>query len=467
MSEALETLPTEPAAGIDQPQNFGWIAIVRLGLVQTSIGAIVVLMTSTLNRVMTVELMLPAMLPGALVALHYAIQLSRPGFGHASDRSGRRTPWILIGLTILAIGAVLAASATALLETNRLRGVVLAAFAFAAIGAGVGAAGTSLLALLAAQVPDSRRAAAGSIVWIMMIVGFVLTTVIAGAFLDPFSVGRLVLVTSVVAGVALTVSMLALFRLEPARPAIAAAASAAQPPASTQADFKEALGNIWRDTKARQFTVFVFVSMLAYSTQDLILEPFAGLVFGMTPGQSTQLAGTQNQGVLLGMILIAVCGTRFAGSWLGSLRFWTVAGCLGSALALLALALASQSGPPWPLARSVFMLGLANGMFAVAAIASMMALAGAGPVGQEGMRMGVWGAAQAIAFALGGFLGTALYDVLRAFAVDNSTAYAVIFLGEATIFLLAAWLAAGIKPLTKNSGIAQELRSDAIWRLQS
>ena len=86
----------------------GWLAIVRLGLVQTALGAIVVLTTSTLNRVMVVELLLPAMLPGALVALHYAVQLARPCFGHGSDTTGRRTPWILGGMAVLAAGGTLA-----------------------------------------------------------------------------------------------------------------------------------------------------------------------------------------------------------------------------------------------------------------------------------------------------------------------------------------------------------------------
>ena len=73
-------------------KTLGWLGIVRLGLVQTSLGAIVVLTTSTLNRVMVVELALPAVLPGFLVALHYLVQLSRPRFGYASDTGRRRTP---------------------------------------------------------------------------------------------------------------------------------------------------------------------------------------------------------------------------------------------------------------------------------------------------------------------------------------------------------------------------------------
>jgi BCD family chlorophyll transporter-like MFS transporter len=84
--------------------------IFRLGLVQAALGAVVVLTTSTLNRVMVVELALPALLPGLLVALHYAVQLTRPRMGHGSATvGGRRTPWILGGMAVLALGGRAAA----------------------------------------------------------------------------------------------------------------------------------------------------------------------------------------------------------------------------------------------------------------------------------------------------------------------------------------------------------------------
>ena len=83
----------------------GWASIARLGLVQTALGAIVVLMTSTINRVMVVELMLPALVPGLLVATHYAVQIMRPAWGYGSDIGGRRTPWIVGGMAALALGA--------------------------------------------------------------------------------------------------------------------------------------------------------------------------------------------------------------------------------------------------------------------------------------------------------------------------------------------------------------------------
>ena len=86
--------------------------------------------------------------------------------------------------------------------------------------------------------------------------------------------------------------------------------------------------------------------MLAYSVQDLILEPFAGLVFGMTPGATTKLSGLQNGGVLAGMLLVAGAAWASAARVLGSLKLWTVAGCLGSALALVGHRRRGLSGPP-------------------------------------------------------------------------------------------------------------------------
>ncbi len=420
--------------------HLGWVGIVRLGLVQTSLGAIVVLTTSTMNRVMVVELALPAILPGLLVALHYAVQMLRPRWGHGSDVSGRRTPWIIGGMGVLALGGFGAAVATALMAQNTGLGVALAVLSFIAIGIGVGASGTTLLALLAKRVAPERRAAAASIVWMMMIAGFVVTAGIAGHFLDPFSPQRLVIVTGAVASIAFLLTLAAVWNVE-GRAASPSAAQEAKAPGA----FRKALREVWAEREARLFTIFVFVSMLAYSMQDLILEPFAGLVFGMTPGESTKLAGVQHGGVLAGMVLVAVAGSLFGGKRAAMLRGWTIGGCLASGVALVGLAIGGSVGPGWPLALNVFLLGLANGAFAVAAIGSMMGLAGAGREGREGTRMGLWGAAQAIAFGLGGFAGAAAVDVCRVLIGAVPVAYSTVFTAEAVLFLVSAVLAARIQ----------------------
>ena len=167
--------------------TLSWLQIVRLGPVQMALGAIVVLTTSTLNRLMVVELVLPAVLPGLLVALHYGIQITRPNWGFLSDTGGHRTRWIIGGMLALALGGMGAALSVLVLAEHFAVGLVLSAVSYALIGLGVGASGTSLLALLATATAPHRRAAAATITWLMMIAGIAVTAATVGSFLDPYS----------------------------------------------------------------------------------------------------------------------------------------------------------------------------------------------------------------------------------------------------------------------------------------
>jgi BCD family chlorophyll transporter-like MFS transporter len=442
-----------PSHASRAPQPFGWASVARVGLVQAALGAVVVLTTSTLNRVMVVEHALPALLPGLLVALHYLVQLARPRMGFGSDVGGRRTPWIIGGMAVLGLGGVVAALATAWMGSDRSAGIVLALLGYTLVGLGVSASGTSLLVMLAKRVPEGRRAGAATLVWMMMIAGFAITAGLAGHWLDPYSPERLVTVTTCVALLAFGLTLVAVRGLEGHGQAPVQAADPATPGAPS---FREALKAVWAEPTARRFTVFVFASMLAFSAQDLILEPFAGTVFGYTPGATTQLSGVQNGGVLLGMLLVALAGAMGARwahhTWLrhvGSLRGWTIGGCVASALALFALSLAGVQGEAAPLKLIVFALGASNGAFSIGAIGSMMRLASEGQARREGVRMGLWGAAQAIAFGLGGLVGTGASDLARALIASPGEAYALVFALEAGLFLVAAALAVRIAVPTR------------------
>lgn len=413
--------------------GLGWGGIVRLGLVQTALGAVVVLTNATLNRVMVIELALPALLPGCLVAMHYAVQMLRPRWGHGSDRTGRRTPWILGGVATLGLGGIAATWGTITMATAPALGLGILIAAYLAIGIGIGAAGTSLLALLATSVAPARRGAAAAIVWLMMIAGIAVTAGVLGQVLDPYSPARLMTVAAIACTAAFLLAVAAVWGIE--RPAPAATTRPAPEP------FRAALSQVWADPMGRRFTLFVFVSMLGYNLQDLILEPFAGHVFAMTPGQTTALTGTQHAGVLIGMLAMGGLST---GLGLGSLRAWMIWGCVGSAAAILGVAAAGMGAVP--LTAAVFGLGVANGTFAAAAIAAMMGLATAGGASRTGTRMGLWGAAQAIAFGLGGLVGTGAVDLARALDPDPARAYGAVFAAEALVFLAAALIATRITP---------------------
>jgi MFS transporter, BCD family, chlorophyll transporter len=273
----------------------------------------------------------------------------------------------------------------------------------------------------------------------MMVAGIIVAAATGKAFLDPFSPSRLAVFCSFVVLGAFLLAVAALYRLE------AESAPVTHIVRQDQLSFAENLRDIWADRQARQFTGFVFLSMLAYSMQDLILEPFGGLVFAMTPAESTGLAGVQHQGILLGMLIAGAGGSLLARLYGPRPKLWIVGGCLASALMLGGLSVGAGVGLGWPLAANVFGLGVANGVFAVAAVGAMLGLASDGHGSGEGARMGVWGAAQAIAFGLGGFLGAVLVDALRAKVGTDDVAFQAVFAIEAILFMAAAATAVGTR----------------------
>lgn len=411
--------------------TFSWLSIVRLGLVQTALGAVVVLCTATINRVMIVELSLLAVVPAALVGLYHGFQLLRPKWGHGADNTARRVPWVLGGMLILGLGTIGAATATAWMETSFLSGLILGIVAFTMVGLGLGAAATNLLAMLAAHVAPGRKAAAGSLVWILMIAGLAASGITIGQVLDPYSGLRLIQISCVVAAIAMVVSILALWGVEPVR--------SAPGPERARMDFRTAAIEVWHDRQARSFALFVFIAMLAYNTQDLILEPFGGHVFGMTPGESTALGGMLHAGALLGMIIVFVSGLVFSTAAITPV--FMIGGCIGSGIALIGLAAAGMATDGWPLSLNVMALGFCNGVFAVAAIGMMMNLASNGHHAREGTRMGIFGTAQSLGFAIGAGLGAVALDTLRASLGLLNEAYASVFLFEGVLFIISAFLA--------------------------
>ena len=467
-----------------------WRNVACLGLVQACMGAVVVTTTTTLNRVMVIELNLPAVLPGFLIGLHYLVQIMRPRMGFGADQAERFTPWIMGGMVILSLGGVLAALATTWMGDHVLLGLVSAVLAFVMIGMGVSACGTTLLVLLSKGVGEHQRATSATLVWTMMIFGFALTSIVSGKFLDPFSFDRLLEVSMFVSVITVVISALSLWGLErrmlgheltahpgphvdevlptkPLQAPFSLAQSAPTPPAPTQS-FKQALRVLWSEPQARLFTFFVFTSMLAYSAQDLILEPFAALIYHYTPGQTTQLSGLLHAAVLMGMLLLALIGSDWVkGRW-GRVSTWMVLGCLLSCLGMLGLSAAgvlSGGAALLPLTPVLWVLGLGNGLFSIAAISTMMRLATqpsaslssnqahalddahTGSV-RPGLRMGLWGGAQAVAFGLGGLLGSGASDLARHWMGNPSLAYASVFALEATMFLCSAYIAWQVKNLS-------------------
>ena len=425
-----------------QQKTLGWFSIFRLGLVQACLGAVVVLMTSTLNRLMVIELSMAATVPGFLVGLHYAVQLSRPKWGLISDLENNRTKWINLGMLILGIGANLATLSLVLFHSNPALAMLLSIIAYTLIGIGVGASGTSLLALMAKHTAERRRPAAAMITWLMMIFGIAMTAGIVGMLLVPYSFELLLKIVAGLTVLTMIISFAATWKIENNLDEI-------RQTDEEKAPLLEELKSLWEHSKTRNFTIFVFLSMTAYFMQELILEPYAGIVFQYTPSQTTSLSGVQNGGVFIGMLTVGILATAMK---FGTLKSWVQGGCFGSCFMLLSIMLLGRINSSLPLELAVVGLGFFNGMFAVAAIGSMMSLAGSGSKRREGTRMGLWGAAQAIAAGFGGLLGTILVDLLQVANLSPVNAYGMVFLLEASLFALAALLASTSITFNKSYG---------------
>jgi len=447
-----------------------WFSILRLGLVQLCIGSSVVIPLSTLNRLMKVELALPATIAGFLIALHYAVQLTRVNWGYLSDKTQNRSQWIIFGMLILGIGGVLASVSIPLIESNFAYGIMLALFSYTLIGFGVGAAGTPLLALLASYSSKSQKGFAASITFLMMILGLAITGITAGIILDPYSHQKLMKITASLAIITNILSYLSLKNLEKSLLNNADA----RIPNSIRYDvpFLTGIKKIWMEREARLFTIFIFISMGAFSMQDPILEPFAGEVFGFAVGESTKLDGFHKVGTLIGIILIILCLSKFRigfGSFsifknerLGSEKLWLITGCLFSALSLFIISLLGLTyRDPGILNSVVFFFGISNGVFTAGILGTMLHLASRGSGDNNtGTRMGIWGAAQAYATMIAVFFSTVLVDILGLMMNSLPSVYGIVFLTAASFFIAAAFLGSLIikkDELDQNQNILQSV----------
>lgn len=400
--------------------TLGWGGLIRLCLANAAIGGLAALPVNLFNRLMVVELAWPAILPGVLVALHYGVQVTRPFWGHRSDTRGGRTPFILAGIALVGLGLVASAWAIAWISNPALA-LAVWIVAYAAIGLGIGAAGTSFLTLLASAASDRQKGAMATLAWLMLIFGAIVASIGTGIALEPYSPDRLMVVVPCVAFICFLVSVVATFGVERRLGPV--------PPAA-QENLGAALRDTWDDPAARAFTGFVFLSILAFYLSELILEPFAGHVHGLPPEDSTKLSGAKDGAALLGMIATGVLSYLH----LGSLRAWARIGCGLSALGLAGLAAGL------PIVPLTVVFGLGNGLFVVGAVGSMMRIA-AQQTGATGTRMGVFGAAQAIAAGVAGLIATGMVDLAR-LALPSEAAYGLVFILEALLFLAAAWMAA-------------------------
>ncbi len=431
-------LPFADAATPDLPLS----RLLRLSLFQVSVGMALVLLVGTLNRVMIVELNVPASLVAIMVALPvlYAPLRALIGFRSDTHRSAlgwRRVPFIWMGTLIQFGGFAVMPFALLVLsgggESQQWPawiGPLGAGFTFLVVGAGLHTTQTAGLALATDLASVESQPRVVGLMYVMLLAGTMASAFVFGAMLHDFSPGRLVQVLQAAAVVTLVLNTVALWKQEARRPQRGAVSTAPRP------DFSQA----WRDYIAgdgtRRRLVAIALGTLAFGMQDVLLEPFGGQVLGMTVGATTWLTATLAAGTLAGFCIASTVLSRGA----DPARMALVGAAIG--VPAFGIVIATTLSPSLALfVCGVFFIGLGVGLFGHGTLTLTMNHA---PKEQAGLALGAWGAVQATAAGAGVALGGIGRDAVQALAsrgvfgealATPATGYAFVYAIEIVLLL--------------------------------
>lgn len=404
---ATTWLPFADAASAELPLA----RLLRLSLFQVSVGMALVLLNGTLNRVMIVELGIPAWLVALMIAVPLLIAPFRAALGHRSDNhrsllGWRRVPYIWFG-TLAQFGG-LAIMPFALLLMSRADtftlGVSASMLAFILAGAGMHTVQTAGLALATDLAPAEKRPRAVALLYVMLLVGMMLAAFMIGSLLQSFTPTRLVQVIQGCAVLTFVFNTIALWKQEARNRALT--------------DIKEvppAFRKVWREFTARPDTVRLLVAIalgtMGFAMQDALLEPFGGEILGLSVGATTRLTGEWALGALIGF---AWSGRRLTRG--GDPLRLSGAGAVIGILAFMMVLFASPLSAPFLLNVGALLIGLGVGMFSVGTLVAAMGLV---TDEKSGLALGAWGAVQATAMGVAIATGGAIRDSVGDFAVAD------------------------------------------------
>jgi BCD family chlorophyll transporter-like MFS transporter len=426
--------------------------LLRLSLFQVSVGMALVLLVGTLNRVMIVELHVPASLVAAMVALPllYAPFRALIGFRsdiHRSELGWRRVPYIWTGTMVQFGGLALMPFALLVLSGGGNAsqwpawvGWIGAGIAFLLVGAGLHTTQTAGLALTTDLVPVEAQARVVGLMCVMLLLGTIVSALIFGAFLREFSPARLVQVIQGSAVATMVLNAIALWKQETRKPARFRNSDSV-----SSTSFAEALKHYLDADGARTRLTAIALGTLAFCMQDVLIEPYGGQVLGMDVGQTTWLTAALAFGGLCGFSLASVVLNRGA----DAARMAMFGAAVGiPAFAAIISAAAHQSIPIFVI--GTIFVGFGTGLFSHGNLTLTMNLA---PEEQAGLALGAWGAVQATAAGIAVASGGILRDVFSSLAmrgalgpnmVGPGTGYTLVYLIEiillvATVFVMT-WL---------------------------
>ena len=405
--------------------------LVRLGALPLSLTLISILAGSVVNRVMVVELGLPVILAGLFVAIPLLVSPLRIWLGHLSDAYPlfglRREPYLMIGALLAAVGA--AGSVALVVQRPELWSPITALILAALVLYGVGRnlTGNTFQALLTDRfAPGVPRSRAANLYEVVKLIGMVVGAGLVGLALRPYSPERLTLVVAIVALCAVVLSILAAWGQEPrTERQRAAAARARATPFWTHFSTL-----VWSDPQARRFILVITLTLLGTQMQDVLMEPYAGLVLGLDVAATTQLTLFWGLGALLSILLSGLVLIR----WLGLARLFRLGVLLLVPLFPLVI-LAGVIQEVWLLRASVLAMGLCSGLAAASLLAQTVAFTS---LASAGLLLGVWGLGHQLGRALASLLGSGLVDLMNLVTAGHALiAYGTAFMVEAALLLWA------------------------------
>lgn len=403
-------LPFADAATADVPIE----RLLRLSLFQVSAGMTLALLVGTLNRVMIVELHVPASLVAVMLALPLVFAPFRALIGfksdtHRSELGWKRVPFIYKGamlqfggLAIMPFALLVLARQGHAAEVPDWVGQAAAALAFLLVGAGLHISQTAGLALATDLTPPEKQPNVVGLMYVSLLAGSIVSALIFGALLANFSHGRLVQVIQGAGVATLVLTGIAVWKQE------ARGGARLRPGAAPDPSFQEAWRCFIAGDRALARLVAVGLGTLAFSMQDVMLEPYGGQVLGLTVSRTTVLTAALAGGGLIGFSLASYVLSR------GFDAFRMAAlGALAGIPAFVMIIAAAPLGSPLLFAVGTLLIGFGGGLFGHGTLTATMNHA---PEDQRGLALGAWGAVQATAAGCGIALGAVIRDTVGSLA---------------------------------------------------
>ena len=410
--------------------------LLRLGLFQVSVGMATVLLLGTLNRVMIVELAIPASVVALMIALPVLSAPFRAMLGHKSDNhkswiGWKRIPYLWFGSLWHMGGLAIMPFALIVLSGDQIRGpewagTALAGIAFLMTGIGMHMTQTAGLALASDRATPETRPRVVALLYVMNLLGMAVSAVILGILLRDFDPIKLVQVVQGCGVVTMVLNLIALWKQENVKPMSAA----------EMAEVKPIFHEGWRDLmaggQAGRLLLVVMMGTMGFQMQDVLLEPYGAEILGLSVGSTTWLTACNAMGALVGFML--------AGKWMsgGQDMFrMSARGILVGVIAFLMVIFAAPLHSSVMFYLGAWCIGLGAGLFAVSTLTAAMSLPEQGVAGR-GLVLGAWGAAQATAAGLSIAIGGGLRDTIGSYAVQGGFGpiFATPAFGYASVYLI-------------------------------